>query len=84
MWSVLSMFSSKPEVLHEKLNGNEIHRLENIITLDLLVHTGFNALSVWFKPVDVCLILLLYTLINSYYRTLLIHTQYIGNLVAAG
>ena len=71
------MFLSKPEELHEKLNGNEIHRLENIITLDLLIHTAFNTLSVWFKPVHVCLMLLLYTLINIYYRTLLIHTQYI-------
>ena len=82
MWAVLSMFSSKPEELHEKLNGNEIHRLENIITLALHVHTGFNALSVWFKPVDVCLILLLYTLINKLQdspNTYTIHSEYGGS-----
>ncbi len=75
------MFSSKPEELHEKLNGNEIHRLENIITLEQDVHTAFDDLSLWFKPVAVCLTLLLYTLINGCYRTLLINTQFILEVV---
>jgi len=51
VWAVLSMFSSVPEQLHDKLNGSEIHRLENIITLDQSTHTAFDDLSIWFKPV---------------------------------
>jgi len=69
------MFSSKPEELHEKLNGNEIHRLENILTLEQGVHTAFDDLSLWFELVAVCLTLLLYTSINGCHRTLLINTQ---------
>ena len=61
--------------LHEKLNGNMIHRLENIITLQMGIHRAFDSLMLWFKPVDVCVALLLYILINGHYRTLLIHTQ---------
>ena len=69
------MFSSNPVELHEKLNGNMIHRLENIITLQMGMHRAFDDLILWFKPVDVCVALLLYILINDHYRTLLIHTQ---------
>jgi len=75
------MFSSVPEQLHDRLNGNEIHRLENIMTLDSIVHTAFDDLSLWFKPVAVCLAFLLCTLIKSRYRTLLINTQSILGLV---
>ena len=71
------MFSSAPEQLHDKLNGNEIHRLENVITLEQGVHTAFDNLFLWFKPVAVCLTLRLCTLINGCYRALLIYTQYI-------
>ena len=53
------MFSSNPVELHKQLNGNGIHQLENIITLDYTLHKAFDTLSLWFKPVDVCLILLL-------------------------
>ena len=67
--------SSNPVELHEKLNGNMIHRLENIITLQMGIHRAFDSLMLWFKPVDVCVALLLYILINGHYRTLLIHTQ---------
>ena len=33
----------------EELNGLNIHRLENILTLDINVHTGFDALEIWFE-----------------------------------
>ena len=69
------MFSSNPVELHEMLNGNRIHRLENIITLQVVIHKLFDSLMLWFKPVDVCVALLLYILINDHYRTLLIHTR---------
>ena len=78
------MFSSMPEQLHDKLNGNEIHRLENIITLDLSIHTAFDELLIWFKPVAVCLAPLSCTLIESCYRTLLTHTRFILSLVLDG
>lgn len=77
------MFSSKPEELHDKLNRNGIHQLENIITLQVSMHMAFNDLSLWFKPVNVCVTLLFYTLINSWYRTCLIHTPSIPGLVIA-
>jgi hypothetical protein len=44
MWAVLSMFSSIPMQLHDKLNGNEIHRLENIVTLETSIHAEFDHL----------------------------------------
>ena len=38
-------------------------------------HRAFDDLFLWFNPVDVCVALLLYILINGHYRPLLIHTQ---------
>ena len=84
VWAVLSMFSSMPEQLHHELNGNEMHRVENIMTLDPLVHMAFDNLRIWFKPVAVCLITLSCTQIESCYRTLLIHTTSILKLVLDG
>jgi hypothetical protein len=55
MWAVLSMFSSIPAQLQNELNGDEIYRPENTITLSQIVHTEFDDLRIWFKPVDVCL-----------------------------
>ena len=78
------MFSSVPEQLHDELNGNAIHRLENIITLEISMHAGFSDLYIWFKPVVVCLRLLPCTLIESCYRDLLIHTRYILEMVLDG
>ena len=75
------MFSSAPEQLYDNLNGNEIHRLENIITLFVEAHVRFNELELWFKPVTVCLMLLLRTLIKGCYRALLIYTHSILEVV---
>ena len=44
------MFSSKQDELHDELNGNEIHRAENIITLQVAIHQAFDDLLLWFKP----------------------------------
>ena len=77
------MFSSNPVELHKQLNGNGIHQLENIITLDYTLHKAFDTLSLWFKPVDVCLIPLLSTFINNCYRTLRINIKSILQLVIA-
>ena len=54
MWAVLSSFSSIPVDIHAQLDGNRIHRLENIITLDEIVHHAFNELRLWFKFQPVC------------------------------
>ena len=51
---MLQRFSSIPGYIHDELNGNHIHRLENIITLDLVLHTALNGLLVWFKFCPVC------------------------------
>jgi len=33
----------------EELNGRNIHRLENILILDINVHAEFEALEIWFE-----------------------------------
>ncbi len=78
------MFSSMPEQLHDKLNGNEIHQLENIITPEMSIHVAFDMLMIWFKPVAVRLGLLPCTLIESCDRNLPIHTRSILKLVLDG
>jgi hypothetical protein len=35
--------------IFEELNGRNIHRSENIFTLDINVHAGFDALEIWFE-----------------------------------
>jgi hypothetical protein len=40
------MFSSIPAQLHDELNGDEIYRLENIITLSQIAHTEFDDLRI--------------------------------------
>jgi hypothetical protein len=32
------------------LNGNNIHRLENVLTLDIGIHSLFDELKLWFEP----------------------------------
>jgi hypothetical protein len=34
----------------EELNGTKVHRLENILTLQLDVHQFFDGLVLWFEP----------------------------------
>jgi hypothetical protein len=34
----------------ETLNGKGVHHLENILTLDMVVHDSFNKLRLWFEP----------------------------------
>ena len=40
------------KVVFEELNGNGIHRLENILTLSRDVHTFFDTLQLWLEPVE--------------------------------
>ena len=34
----------------ENLNGKGVHHLENILTLDMVVHESFDNLRLWFEP----------------------------------
>lgn len=38
----------------EDLAGNLIHRLENIISMNITSHQLFDELQLWLKPVEVC------------------------------
>jgi len=68
----------------ESLNGNEIHRLENVITLEMSIHAEFNDLFIWFKPVAVCLRLPSCTCIDSCYRDLPVPIRSILKMVQDG
>jgi hypothetical protein len=50
LWAVLDRFGYK--IAFEELNGAGIHRLENVITLDLSVHTFFDTSQLWLEPVE--------------------------------
>lgn len=46
MWTVMSRFGH--EELPDELNGPNVHRLENVMTLVLPLHVDFDQLMVWF------------------------------------
>jgi len=50
VWAVLDRFGYK-KPFHE-LNGDKIHRLENVFTLSYDVHILFDALQLWLEPVE--------------------------------
>ena len=37
--------------IEQELAGTKIHRLENVLTLDLILHTAFDQLNLWFDAV---------------------------------
>jgi hypothetical protein len=78
------MFSSIPMQLHDGLNGNAIHRLDNIVTLEVSIHLEFDNLYIWFKPVAVCLRPVSCTLIDSCYRVVLTHTRSVLEMALGG
>ena len=47
MWTVMDRYGG---ILLGELNGNEIHRLENVLTLSLTFHDYFDRLEVWLEP----------------------------------
>ena len=53
MWSILS--TSSRDTIIEDLAGNRIHRLENIVSMNIYSHVLFDELKLWLKPVEVCL-----------------------------
>ena len=48
MWAVVDRFDYRQIPFH--LNDNNIHRLENILTLDIGIHSLFDELKLWFEP----------------------------------
>jgi hypothetical protein len=46
MWAVMRRFGH--ENLPDTLNGNLVHRLENVMTLSVQFHIEFDRLKVWF------------------------------------
>jgi hypothetical protein len=48
MWAVMDRFGYRQ--IPFDLNGNNIHRLENVLTLDIGVHSLFDELKLWFEP----------------------------------
>ncbi|KAF9240960.1 hypothetical protein BU15DRAFT_87516 [Melanogaster broomeanus] len=51
MWAVMTRFGYGD--LPQKLNGSNIHSLENILTLDGNMHEYFDTLKLWFEPTDI-------------------------------
>ena len=47
MWAVMDRFGYKR--IPSDLNGNNVHRLENVLTLDVGVHCLFDELKLWFE-----------------------------------
>ncbi len=45
MWAVMSRFGH--ETLPDDLNGPNVHRLENVMTMAPNVHTLFDQLMIW-------------------------------------
>ena len=50
VWAVLERFGY--EKAFGELNGSGIHRLENILTLDLHVHRLFDTFRLWLESVE--------------------------------
>ncbi|KAF8810920.1 hypothetical protein BYT27DRAFT_7185242 [Phlegmacium glaucopus] len=50
VWAVMDRFGY-PNIVRE-LNGANIHRLQNVLTLSVEVHGKFDALKLWFEPTN--------------------------------
>ena len=51
MWAIIESFGII-DVLAE-LDGANIHRLSNALTLDVIIHIAFDDLDLWFEEVQV-------------------------------
>lgn len=52
VWAVVDRFGGVK--LTEELNGPDIHRIENVMTLGADVHSKFDRLNIWFEE-TVCI-----------------------------
>ncbi|KAG8929474.1 hypothetical protein FRC02_005533 [Tulasnella sp. 418] len=49
VWAVLDCFGG---VFFEELNGADVHRLENVMTMDPIVHDFFDSLDLWLEATE--------------------------------
>lgn len=47
MWAVMDRFGGVLGV--DELNGADIHRLENVMTMSYTIHKLFDSLQIWFE-----------------------------------
>jgi hypothetical protein len=52
VWAVMERFGQVLGV--DELNGADIHRMENIMTMDMTLHTLFDALGIWLEATVSC------------------------------
>jgi hypothetical protein len=46
VWAIVERFGG---LIIDKLNGADIHRLQNIITIDINLHRKFDRLAIWLE-----------------------------------
>ncbi|KAJ7109804.1 hypothetical protein C8R44DRAFT_743178 [Mycena epipterygia] len=51
MWTMLKIFGSQQVI--DELGGTDIHRLENVITVDVATHDQIDLLQLWFEPTGI-------------------------------
>ena len=52
VWAVMERFGNIS--MKNELNGSNVHRLSNILTLSNEIHYLFDELYIWFEPIGVC------------------------------
>ena len=52
VWAVMERFGQVLGV--DELNGADIHRMENVMTMDMTLHTLFDALGIWLEATVSC------------------------------
>ena len=52
VWAVMERFGQVLGV--DELNGADIHRAENVMTMDMTLHTLFDALGIWLEATVSC------------------------------
>lgn len=50
MWAIMRRFGH--DQLPDDLNGDNVHRLENVMTMNAIHHTWFDSLGFWFEETD--------------------------------
>lgn len=50
VWTIMELLASVE--LAKELQGDNIHRMENVLTLAGGIHSGFDSLALWLMPED--------------------------------
>jgi hypothetical protein len=64
-WALLARFGGAPDDILNELNGEGIHRLENMMILAQPVHNRFDRLNLWLEAVDVSSVIFRPTFIRA-------------------